>query len=58
MMVMLSFLHSGGRRGTGGLSSGIGRSGRSGRRQPATTGGTGHSSANSGESPGDEDDDI
>lgn len=51
---------SGGRRGTG-LASGIsggGRSGRSGRRQP--TGGAAHSgqSANSGESVGDDDDDM
>ena len=54
----INFYSSSGRRGTG-LSSGIGRSGRSNRRATATSG-AGHSgqSANSGESLGDDDDDI
>lgn len=47
---------SGGRRGTG-LSSGIGRSGRTGRRQNQPAHGSGQS-ANSGESLGDDDDDM
>lgn len=53
------FSSGGGRRATG-LSSGIsgGRSGRSARRQAGGTGGHSGQSANSGESLGDDDDDM